>query len=171
MLAANSLPVEERSPWGDCGNWRSGSFTQDCASARRSETADQRSCCSMLRLAYCRAQINTSRLSDRDQRTMKPSRAEVQAHQQGKLLLVRRLIASYGAIQQAKHCSCSRYRLSTCSRNCPVELLFGKGVSGTGTSRNLHSDSHPSPTSNTRRRSAGIAAQTSAVFLSNTAMA
>jgi hypothetical protein len=37
VLAANSLPVEVRSPWGDCGNWRSGSLTQDCDLARRAE--------------------------------------------------------------------------------------------------------------------------------------
>ena len=39
VLGANSLLVEERSPWGDCGNWRSGSFTQDYDPARQSETA------------------------------------------------------------------------------------------------------------------------------------
>ena len=43
VLAANSLRGLKRSPLYSCGNCRSGSFTQDCASSRRAETADFRS--------------------------------------------------------------------------------------------------------------------------------
>ena len=38
VLGVNSLGGMKRSPWGDCGNWRSGSFTQDYDSSRRAET-------------------------------------------------------------------------------------------------------------------------------------
>ena len=38
VLAANPLRVEERRPWGDCGNWRSCSCTHGYAHSRRSET-------------------------------------------------------------------------------------------------------------------------------------
>jgi hypothetical protein len=39
VLAANSLPVEERILWDDCGYWRLASVTQDYAPPRHSETA------------------------------------------------------------------------------------------------------------------------------------
>lgn len=38
MLATNALRVEERSPWYDFGKRRSGSFTQDYAPSRQSDT-------------------------------------------------------------------------------------------------------------------------------------
>ena len=38
LLGANSLPVEERNLWYDCGYWRLGSFTQNYDPARRAET-------------------------------------------------------------------------------------------------------------------------------------
>jgi len=38
VLGANSLGGMKRSPWYDCGNWRSGTFTQDCAPSRQAET-------------------------------------------------------------------------------------------------------------------------------------
>jgi hypothetical protein len=41
VLGANSLGGMKRSLWYDCGNWRSGSLTQHCAPARRSETGSQ----------------------------------------------------------------------------------------------------------------------------------
>ena len=38
MLETNTLGGEKRSRWYDCGNWRSGSFTQHYAPSRQSET-------------------------------------------------------------------------------------------------------------------------------------
>jgi hypothetical protein len=42
VLETNSLGGEERSPWYECGNWRSGSFTQDYAPSRQAETVNIR---------------------------------------------------------------------------------------------------------------------------------
>jgi hypothetical protein len=38
VLETNALGGEQRSAWYDCANWRSGSFTQDCAPFRQAET-------------------------------------------------------------------------------------------------------------------------------------
>ena len=48
------------------------------------------------------------------------------------------------------------------TRNSAVEFVRGNGVSGSGTSRKAHRGSQPSPTSNTRSRSRGTDAITSA---------
>jgi hypothetical protein len=53
--------------------------------------------------------------------------------------------------------------LRTIFQNCSVEFMRGNGTSGTGTSRKRHSGAHPSATSNTNSRSAGMVAHTSSV--------
>ena len=50
--------------------------------------------------------------------------------------------------------------------NSEVELVDGKGLSGTGLPRNSHSGSQPSATSNCSRRWAGIVLFTSALWRS-----